>query len=116
MQTLAGHADWSAVAFSPDGSKLATASDDRTAKVWDAATGEELSTLTGHDDFVASVAFSPDGTRLVTASGMEQPGSGMPPREQLLVLDGRGGPMEDVTFSPDGTQVATAGSGASPRC
>ena len=81
MLTLAGHADWiRAVAFSPDGSKLATASDDRTAKVWDAATGEELSTLTGHDDFVGSVAFSPDGTRLATASWDGTARIGMPSR------------------------------------
>ena len=56
------------VAFSPDGRLLATASKDKTARLWDPATGECLRTLTGHDDFVRGVAFSPDGRLLATAS------------------------------------------------
>jgi WD40 repeat protein len=56
------------VCFSPDGTRLATASEDRTAKVWDARTGQELLTLKGHTGAVHCVCFSPDGTRLATAS------------------------------------------------
>jgi WD40 repeat protein len=56
------------VAFSPDGTRLATASDDRTVRLWDASSGESLLTLTGHTDEVWGVAFSPDGIRLATAS------------------------------------------------
>ena len=75
--TLTGHTDWViGIAFSPDGTRLATASWDKTAKVWslapssagDATTGQELLTLTGHTDAVSGIAFSPDGTRLATAS------------------------------------------------
>jgi WD40 repeat protein len=56
------------VAFSPDGGRLATASQDTTARIWDAASGQELLKLT-HDDAVNAAAFSPDGGRLATASG-----------------------------------------------
>ena len=55
-------------AFSPDGSRIVTASSDKTARVWDAATGKEIAVLRGHEDEVTSAAFSPDGSRIVTAS------------------------------------------------
>jgi eukaryotic-like serine/threonine-protein kinase len=67
--TLKGHEELvSPVAFSPDGKRLASSSADRTAKLWDAATGQELFTLKGHGGIVSSVAFSPDGKRLATWS------------------------------------------------
>jgi WD40 repeat protein len=56
------------VAFSPDGTRLASASYDETVKVWDVASGQELRTLRGHTGSVRSVAFSPDGARLASAS------------------------------------------------
>ncbi len=56
------------MAYSPDGKRLATASEDQTAKVWDAETGKELLTLRGHSGSVYGVAYSPDGKRLATAS------------------------------------------------
>src|SRR5262249_15606654 len=66
---LYGHTgEVTAVAFSPDGTRLATASFDRTARLWEARTGQELLVLKGHTHAVRSVVFSPDGTRLATAS------------------------------------------------
>jgi WD40 repeat protein len=56
-----------AVAFSPDGTRLATGSSDRSARVWDAAT-EQCLLEVRHDETVTAVAFSPDGTRLATGS------------------------------------------------
>jgi WD40 repeat protein/serine/threonine protein kinase len=54
--------------FSPDSTRVVTASDDRTARVWDAATGRPLSPPLPHDHEVNVAAFSPDGTRVITAS------------------------------------------------
>ena len=108
--TLRGHTDLvHGVAFSPDGSRLATVSDDQTAKVWDAVTGETLLTLRGHTEPVYGVAFSPDGKRLATASGDKTAKiwdavSG----QELLTLRGHSDSVNGVAFSPDGTFLATA--------
>ena len=55
-------------AFSPDGTRVVTASEDKTARVWEAAEGKEIAVLKGHAGVVESAAFSPDGKRVVTAS------------------------------------------------
>jgi WD40 repeat protein len=66
---LVGHTNMvTCVVFSPDGSRIATTSWDRTIKLWDAATGRELLTLRGHTGGVVCVAFSPDGLRLASGS------------------------------------------------
>jgi WD40 repeat protein len=68
IAVLRGHESWlNSVAFSRDGSRIVTASNDTTARIWDAATGQQIAVLRGHDGIVSS-AISPDGSRLVTAS------------------------------------------------
>ena len=55
-------------AFSPDGRTFVTAFDDKTARLWDAATGKETAVLRGHEDIVTAAAYSPDGKTVVVAS------------------------------------------------
>jgi WD40 repeat protein len=55
-------------AFSPDGSRIVTASWDKTARIWDPASGKEITVLRGHESRLYSAAFSPDGSRIVTGS------------------------------------------------
>src|SRR5262249_22565934 len=65
---LTGHSDAvNAVAFSPDGKRLASGSDDDTIRFWDSVTGKEVARLKGHADSVLGLAFSPDGTLLASA-------------------------------------------------
>ena len=67
VHTLTGHsADVVSVVFSPDSRRLATASFDRTMKLWDMQTGQDVFTLRGHTAGVVSLAFSPDGNQIVT--------------------------------------------------
>ena len=110
--TLYGHTGAvRSVAFSPDGTRIVTGSDDHTAKVWDAMTGMPILELKGHAGPVASVAFSPDGTRIVTGGeDKTAQGVGRADRTPLLDLKGDAAAREcRVAFSPDGTRIVTAG-------
>ncbi|KAL8777436.1 MAG: hypothetical protein Q9194_002548 [Teloschistes cf. exilis] len=105
----ASHSDSvTAVAFSPDGKRIASGSFDKTIKVWDAATGDLEKTLAGHSDWVTAVAFSPDGKRIASGSW----------DKTIRVWDAATGDLEKtlaghskrvtaVAFSPDGNRIAS---------
>ena len=62
---LEGHSNYvMSVSYSPDGTKVASGSEDRTVKLWDVTSGECLQTLEGHSHVVNTVSFSPDGTKV----------------------------------------------------
>jgi WD40 repeat protein len=70
IRMFSGHSNTLTMAsFSQDGTRIVTASDDKTAIVWDANTGQILNTLVGHTGPIRSAFFSPDGTKVVTAAG-----------------------------------------------
>ncbi len=105
-----------AVAFSPDGGRLVTASEDRTARLWDASTGHMIAVLRGHGDRVNSVAFSPSGARVVTASHdasarVWDTVTG----KTIAILRGHDSPLWSAVFSPDGARVVTASSDKTAR-
>jgi WD40 repeat protein len=107
---LAGHeGSVAGVAFSPDGTRIVTASADSTARIWDAATGGEIAVLRGHGDFVNCAAFSPDGTRVVTASADKtariwDAATG----REITILRGHDNWVISAAFSPEGKRIVTA--------
>ncbi|MBN9119889.1 MAG: hypothetical protein J0I06_12135 [Planctomycetes bacterium] len=108
---LKGHSEVvNAVCFSPDGSRIATASNDTHAIVWDAADGRPLHKLAGHWRWASAVAFAPDGKTLATGGydktvRLWDVSSGTPKG----VLVGDSGAVRAVAFSPDGRTVAIGG-------
>ena len=94
--------------FSPDGSRVVSASWDNTIRIWDVSTGSVLTTLEGHTNWVISASFSPDGSRVVSASVDKtiriwdvSTGS------VLKTLGEHTASVNSAFFSPDGSRVVS---------
>lgn len=99
--------------FSPDGTRLVSASMDSTLRQWDTGTGEPVGNpLSGHDKEVGSVAYSPDGTLIASAGAdnsvrLWDSATGKPVGTPL---PGPKGLTQGLAFAPDGNRLAVSGS------
>ncbi|RWX51380.1 WD40 repeat, partial [Candidatus Electrothrix marina] len=105
------------VAFSPDGRRIASASDDKMVRIWDSTTGKEIFLLQGHTDSVWSVAFSPDGQYIASASRDKtiriwEATSG---KNLLIIQEKEKIHLPCIAFSPSGKGVAATSSGFAIR-
>ncbi len=112
VRTFRGHTEMiQSVAFSPDSSRLVTASDDRTARVWDVDTGRELAVLAGHGSHVLTASFHANGERIITG-GRDRNLRLWDARtyEEIVRLAGHESYVIATAVSPDGETIAS-GSG-----
>ncbi len=110
LWTGTGHEDQvNAVAFSPDGQLLASASDDGTVKLWRVSDGELLDTLTGHFKQVTSLAFSHNGEMLTSGSIDRSIKLWRVSDRTLIRSMGSSEFILGVCFSPDDTQITSGG-------
>jgi WD40 repeat protein/tRNA A-37 threonylcarbamoyl transferase component Bud32 len=108
-KALKGHSsDVNSVAFSPDGKTLGSASDDKTIKLWNLASGEEIHTLEGHSNWIWTVAFSPNSKILASGSADKTIKLWNVETGKLVrTLEGNTDGVTSVAFSPDGKTLAS---------
>ena len=97
------------VAFSPDGSALASSAvaGDNTVRLWDIRTGDPLKIFEGHANHITSVAFSPDGSTLAAGDGKNIRLWDVRTGERLRTLQGHTSLVLSLAFSPDSSTLAS---------
>jgi len=107
--TIAAHSNGvTCVAWSPDGSRLASAGRDGLVKIWDPSTGRRIAELCGHTDVVLCVAWSPDGRQLASSSDDRTVRVWDPyTAKAVLTLTGHKKPVRGVAWSRDGKRLAS---------
>ena len=115
-QSLNMRSSVTAVAVSLDGKWIVTGSNDKSVRVWDASTGDELKALKGHAHLVTSVAFSSDGNQIVSGSNDESVRVwDASTSDELKVLKGHTNWVTSVAFLPDGKQIVSGSDDNSVR-
>src|SRR5258707_1268312 len=107
VRTFIGHTmPVLAIAYSPDGKYIASASRDKLIKIWEVSTGRTIHTLAGHSYFVLSVAFSPDGKYIASCSKDKTLKVWEAKSGKLLHTLEHADELSSVTYLPNGKYLA----------
>jgi WD40 repeat protein len=109
--TLHHDAAVTSAAYSPDGTRIATTSEDGTGALWDAATGDRIAVLEGHTQPPQKAVWSADGSRVVTIAqdGTARVWDGATGAPVSVITDSDDPRLQDVVISADGSVVVTSG-------
>ncbi len=108
--TLTGHSSFiNYLVISPDGQTLASASADKTIKIWNLATGQEIRTLTGHSSFINYLVISPDGQTLASASADKTIKLwNLATGQEIRTFTGHSNYVNYLAISPDGQTLVSS--------
>lgn len=109
IMTFQGHSGGvTACTYSPDGSRILSASTDNTLNIWDSVTGVEIASLSGHSSVVNSCAYSPDGRRIVSGANdftlrIWDADIGV----EIITIEAHSSVVTTCAYSPDGRRIVS---------